>query len=142
MYLNVRFGYTFLTGRRTDTGAWSTKGECMMKKIRSVMAALLIAVLAVSLTACGSRDSKQPTASSGTPGTSAPYSAGSEDETGQSGTVSSSEEMDSTSRSETDTTREGVMDGIADDVREGMEDIKEDVTDMTESDLSDRSQNR
>ena len=38
------------------------------------MMVLLIAVLASSLTACGSRDSKQPTASSGTPGTSASYS--------------------------------------------------------------------
>ena len=115
MYLNVRFGYTFLIGHRTENDAWSTKGECMMKKIRPVMMVLLIAVLASSLTACGSRDSKQPTASSGTPGTSASYST------------------------ETD---QGVMDGIADDVRKGVEDIKRDIMDTTESESTAETQNR
>ena len=81
----------------------------MMKKIRPVMMVLLIAVLASSLTACGSRDSKQPTASSGTPGTSASYST----ETDQGAAANETENTDATSRSETDTTGEGVMDGIA-----------------------------
>ena len=123
MYLNVRFGYTFLIGHRTENDAWSTKGECMMKKIRPVMMVLLIAVLASSLTACGSRDSKQPTASSGTPG-------------------NETENTDATSRSETDTTGEGVMDGIADDVRKGVEDIKRDIMDTTESESTAETQNR
>ena len=113
MYLNVRFGYTFLIGHRTETDAWSTKGECMMKKIRPVMTVLLAAVLAAALTACGSRNSKQPTVSSGTPGTSASYST----ETDQGAAVNETENTDAASRSETDTTGEGVMDGIADDVR-------------------------
>lgn len=93
MYLNVRFGYTFLIGHRTENDAWSTKGECMMKKIRPVMMVLLIAVLASSLTACGSRDSKQPTASSGTPGTSASYST----ETDQGAAANETENTDATS---------------------------------------------
>lgn len=138
MYLNVRFGYTFLTGRREKTVARSTKGECMMKKIRPVMMVLLIAVLAASLTACGSRDSRQPTASSGTPGTSASYST----ETDQGAAVNETENTDTTSRSETDTTGEGVMDGIADDVRNGAEDIKRDIMDTTESDPTAETQNR
>lgn len=102
------------------------------------MMVLLIAVLAASLTACGSRDSRQPTASSGTPGTSATYST----ETDQGGTVNGTEGTDSTSRSETDAAREGVMDGIADDVKNGMEDIKRDITDTTESDSPAGTQNR
>ena len=138
MYLNVRFGYTFLIGHRTENDAWSTKGECMMKKIRPVMMVLLIAVLASYLTACGSRDSKQPTASSGTPGTSASYST----ETDQGAAANETENTDATSRSETDTTGEGVMDGIADDVRKGVEDIKRDIMDTTESESTAETQNR
>ena len=110
----------------------------MMKKIRPVVTVLLIAVLAASLTACGSRNSKQPTASSGTPGTSAPYST----ETDRGGTVNGTENTDATSRSETDTIGEGVMDGIANDVRNGVEDIKRDITDTTESHPQTETQNR
>lgn len=108
----------------------------MMKKIQPVMAVLLIAVLALSLTACGSRNSKQPTASSGTPGTSAPYST----ETDRGGTGTGN--TDATSRSETDATKEGVLDGIADDVRNGAEDIKRDIMDTTKSHPQTETQNR
>ena len=117
MYLNVRFGYTFLIGHRTENDAWSTKGECMMKKIRPVMKVLLIAVLA---------------------STSASYST----ETDQGAAANETENTDATSRSETDTTGEGVMDGIADDVRKGVEDIKRDIMDTTESESTAETQNR
>ena len=110
----------------------------MMKKIQPVMMVLLIAVLAASLTACGRRNSKQPTVSSGTPGTSAPYST----ETDRGGTGNGTENTDTTSRSETDTTKEGVMDGIANDVRNGVEDIKRDITGATESHPQTETQNR
>lgn len=102
------------------------------------MTVLLIAVLAASLTACGSRNPKQPTASSGTPGTSASYST----ETDRDAAVNETGNTDATSRSETNTTREGVMDGIADDVRNGAEDIKRDIMDTTESDPAAETQNR
>ena len=40
------------------------------------------------------------------------------------------------------TTGEGVMDGIADDVRKGVEDIKRDIMDTTESESTAETQNR
>ena len=111
----------------------------MMKKIRPVMMVLLIAVLASSLTACGSRDfpsSLQLLREHRE--TSASYST----ETDQGAAANETENTDATSWSETDTTGEGVMDGIADDVRKGVEDIKRDIMDTTESESTAETQNR
>ena len=101
----------------------------MMKKIRPVMMFLLAAVLMASLTACGSRNSGEPSASSAVPGTSANGTEG-----GMAGTSAGERETAGTldNRTEPDTTHEGVMKGIADDVKNGVNDIKEDVKDMTE----------
>ena len=63
-------------------------------------------------------------------------------ETDQGAAANETENMDATSRSETDTTGEGVMDGIADDVRKGVEDIKRDIMDTTESESTAETQNR
>ena len=106
----------------------------MMKKIRPVMMFLLAAVLMASLTACGSRNSGEPSASSAVPGTSANGTEGVMAESGMAGTSAGERETAGTldNRTEPDTTHEGVMKGIADDVKNGVNDIKEDVKDMTE----------
>lgn len=114
-----------------------------MKKIPSVMAAFLIAVLALSLTACTGRDSRQPTISSQPSVTTAPYTSENGDEAETRETDSrETKQSDGTPGSETDPAGEGVMDGIADDVRDGMDHIKDRVSDRTEPDSSAETQNR
>ena len=94
----------------------------MMKKIRPVMMFLLAAVLMASLTACGSRNSGEPSASSAVPGTSANGTEGGMAESGMAGTSAGERETAGTldNRTEPDTTHEGVMKGIADDVKNGV----------------------
>lgn len=84
-----------------------------MRKIRPAVIAFLLMAMVLSLTACGSKNTTQPTTgvsqSSGGATTAAP----------------------SDTRDQTGGTREGVVDGLMNDIEDGADAVKRGMNDMT-----------
>lgn len=92
-----------------------------MKRIRPVMLAMLLIVMVISVTACGTNSDPQSTTSAGQSSTAASSAAG--------GAESTSRMDDNASGMEE--TSEGIIGGVADDVERGAKDLGDSVRDMT-----------
>lgn len=86
-----------------------------MRKIRPAVIAFLLMAMVLSLTACGSKNTTQPTTgvsqSSGGTTTAAP----------------------SDTKDQTGGTREGVVDGLMNDIEDGADAVKRGMNDMTDT---------
>lgn len=86
-----------------------------MRKIRPAVIAFLLMAMVLSLTACGSKNTTQPTTgvsqSSGGATTAAP----------------------SDTKDQTGGTREGVVDGLMNDIEDGADAVKRGMNDMTDT---------
>lgn len=111
-----------------------------MKKMKSAIAAFLLLALVLSLTACGSSKNDQPTTgvnqtSTGAAGGTAEASSSAPDGTAASTAPSEGTAAYDDGTGETSAaveTKEGVIDGLMNDVEKGADAVKRGVDDITD----------